>query len=81
MTDSLQHHLQERVKELTALHGTSRLLQNAERPLNSIMTDVLALLPPAWQHSDVAEGRIRCGVSWPCAFRAVPAGLTVQMLG
>jgi signal transduction histidine kinase len=61
MTDSLQHHLQERIKELTALHGASRLLQDAERPIDDVLQDVTALLPPAWQYPEVAEGRIRCG--------------------
>lgn len=61
MNDNVQHRLQERVKELTALHRTARLLQDSERPFNEIMADVVALLPPAWQHSDICEGRIRCG--------------------
>ncbi len=32
MSDSVRHRLQERVKELTALHAVARLLQGAERP-------------------------------------------------
>lgn len=61
MPDSLQSRLQERVKELTALHATARLLQDPERPLEAVIPAVVALLPPAWRHPDVAEGRIRCG--------------------
>ena len=59
MPDSLQHRLQERVKELTALHNTARLLQDAAADLDLIMPAVAALLPPAWQYPDVAEGRVR----------------------
>jgi len=51
----------ERVKELTALHRTARLLQDGERPLDVVMTEVVALLPAAWQHTACAEGRIVCG--------------------
>lgn len=61
MPESLQHRLQERVKELTALHRTARLLQDTTSPLDEVMPQVVALLPPAWMHSEVAAGRIRCG--------------------
>jgi DNA-binding CsgD family transcriptional regulator len=61
MSDSLQHRLQERVKELTALHGTARLLQDTTSPLDDVAPAVAALLPPAWMHPDIAESRIRCG--------------------
>jgi signal transduction histidine kinase len=61
MSDSLQHRLHERVKELTALHRTARLLQDVTSPLDVIVPAVTALLPPAWMHPDVAEGSVRCG--------------------
>jgi signal transduction histidine kinase len=61
MPESLQHRLQERVKELTALHRTARLLQDTTSPLDEVMPQVVALLPPAWMHADVAVGCIRCG--------------------
>lgn len=53
------HKLQERVKELTCLHKTARLLQDDERSMRDVVRDVVALLPAAWQHSDVAAARIR----------------------
>ncbi|MBK8165088.1 MAG: hypothetical protein IPK64_03875 [bacterium] len=61
MPGSLQHRLQERVKELTALHRTARLLQDTSSPLDAVVPAVVALLPPAWMHTDVAVGRVRCG--------------------
>ncbi len=68
MSESLQHHLQERVKELTALHGAARLLQNPERSLDEVMHDVVRLLPPAWQYPTVTGGRISCdGGFWATA--------------
>jgi len=60
MPDSLNHRLQERVKELTALQGAARLLQDPEPPLDEILPSVAALLPVAWQYPEITEGRIRC---------------------
>lgn len=64
MPDLLQdsatlHKLQERVKELTCLHKTARLLQDDERPVRDVVRDVVALLPAAWQYPEVAAARIR----------------------
>lgn len=61
MSDSVQHRLQERVKELTALHRMAHLLQDNQRPLDDVMPAVVALLPPAWQYPEIAEGRIGFG--------------------
>jgi signal transduction histidine kinase len=61
MPVSVQHRLQERVKELTVLHRTARLLHQSERPLPELMTEVVATLPRAWQYPEIAEGRICCG--------------------
>ncbi len=74
MSDSVQHTLQERVKELTALHRTARLLQDNRRPLDAVMPEVVALLPPAWQYPEITEGRIRCGdQAWATpGFRMTP---------
>ena len=59
MNDPTQHKLQERIKELTALHKTARLLQDITRPEPEIMREILALLPPAWQYPDITEACIR----------------------
>ncbi len=74
MTDSLQHRLQERVKELTALHRTARLLQDTSGPVDEVAGAVVALLPGAWMHADVAVGRLRCGTESWCTpgFRETP---------
>jgi len=55
----LLHHLGERVKELTALHGVVRLLQDSRIPLDEVLRQVVLLLPPAWQYPDIAVARIR----------------------
>lgn len=54
----LQHSVGERVKELTALHRTARVLQDDSRPPEALISDVLALLPPAWQYPEITEARI-----------------------
>jgi PAS domain S-box-containing protein len=58
---ALTHDLGERIKELTALHRTARLLQE-DRPFNEeLLSTLAALLPPAWQHPAVCEARISYG--------------------
>ncbi|MGD1047342.1 MAG: sensor histidine kinase [Candidatus Krumholzibacteriaceae bacterium] len=59
MTDDLLHKLTERVKELTALHGTARILQDQTKPARDVMSEVAAIIPPAWQYPEVTAARIR----------------------
>lgn len=55
----LLHHLRERVKELTALHGTVHVLQDSTKPLEEIFGEIVTLIPPAWQYPDVSAARIQ----------------------
>jgi signal transduction histidine kinase len=55
----LLHHLRERVKELTALHGTVRVLQDGTKSLEEIFGEIVTLIPPAWQYPDVSAARIQ----------------------
>ncbi len=65
MLDPTRHSLQERVKELTALHRAARLLQDSERPHGAVMAELAALLPLAWQYPEAAAARITLGgESW-----------------
>lgn len=59
MMEDVPHKLQERVKELTALHATARILQGSTRPAGEVMQDVVALLPRAWQYPEVTSARVR----------------------
>ncbi len=52
------HDLEERVKELTALHSTARLLQDDHRPAAELLSAVVALVPPAWQYPEITCARI-----------------------
>lgn len=54
----LLHRVGERVKELTALHRTARTLQDDRRSPGDLISDVLCLLPPAWQYPEITGARI-----------------------
>ena len=60
MQQRLVHDLGERVKELTALHATSRLLNEPGTP-GELLARIVTLLPPAWQYPDIAGARIATG--------------------
>ncbi len=57
----LLHALQDRAKELTALHQTARVLQDDHRSVQEVLGSVIALLPPAWQYPESALGT---GMLW-----------------
>jgi Signal transduction histidine kinase len=54
----LRHLFGERVKELTALHRTVRLLHDSPKPIEEVLTQMVALLPPAWQYPEITLARI-----------------------
>ena len=58
LSESLLHNLQERIKELTAMHGTARILQNHAQSDTELLTAILRILPPAWQYPDITGARI-----------------------
>ncbi|HEV8392633.1 MAG TPA: sigma 54-interacting transcriptional regulator [Vicinamibacterales bacterium] len=53
--------LGERVKELTALHHTARLLEDAQLGVAELLQRIAALLPPAFQFPEVTEALVRYG--------------------
>jgi signal transduction histidine kinase/GAF domain-containing protein/ActR/RegA family two-component response regulator len=53
--------LNERIKELSLVHGFSRVLQ-AERPIDaSLLADLVSLVPAGWRFPEACEARIRWG--------------------
>lgn len=54
----LRHLFGERVKELTALHRAVRLLQDSAKPIEEVLSQIVALLPPAWQYPEITVARI-----------------------
>jgi signal transduction histidine kinase len=57
----LTHALEERVKELVLLHETARRLECAPRVDETLLSDLVGLIPPAWQYPEVCEARIAVG--------------------
>ena len=55
---SVEAALVERVKELTCLHGIARAAVKSEVALPSVLQEIVALLPPAWQYPETAQARI-----------------------
>jgi PAS domain S-box-containing protein len=56
----LVHDLGERVKELTALHLTGRLLNEPGTP-DELLARMVRQLPGAWQYPEIADARITAG--------------------
>jgi formate hydrogenlyase transcriptional activator len=53
--------LGERVKELTALHHTARLLEDEQLGVTELLQRIAALLPPAFQFPEVTQALVRFG--------------------
>lgn len=56
--ETVVHGLNERVKELTALHYTARLLQDDEKPTPMLLQEAVTILLSACQHAESAAVRI-----------------------
>jgi len=59
--ERLLHNLQERIKELTALHKAVRVVQDSAKSSSEVLQDIVGLLPPAWQYPEVTAARIVFG--------------------
>jgi signal transduction histidine kinase len=59
--DRLLWQLQERVKELTALHKASAILQNDRKSIERVLKEFVAMIPAAWQYPEDTAARIRAG--------------------
>ncbi len=53
--------LRERVKELSCLYGIAKVIRRREQPLDEILQEVVALLPPGWQYPEITSARITVG--------------------
>jgi signal transduction histidine kinase len=52
------HYLQERIKELTALHKAVKVMQDSAKSSSEVLQDIVRLLPPAWQYPEMTAARI-----------------------
>jgi len=55
---STQAALLERVKELTCLYGIAQLAARHGKSLDELLSEIVGLLPPAWQYPEIATARI-----------------------
>jgi len=58
---SLARELQERVKKLNCLFGISDIFERSGGSLEKILEEIVELLPPSWEHSEVACSRVLLG--------------------
>ncbi|MES2306629.1 MAG: ATP-binding protein [Gemmatimonadota bacterium] len=75
--------LGERVKELEALHASARLMLNDRLDLQTLLDELAALLPPAFQHSSQVAAAVSYGAlaSATPGFAASPGALVVTFAG
>jgi signal transduction histidine kinase len=59
--DRLVWQLQERVKELTALHRAGAILQNDRRSVENTLREFVKILPAAWQYPRATAARVVAG--------------------
>ena len=52
------HALRERAKELECLYRVDEFLSSVDRSLRDTLQQVVAVLPPAWQHPEICDARI-----------------------
>lgn len=58
MNGEILHKLHERIKELTALHKTARILQTQSLSIREVLTEVVQILPSAWQYPEITAASI-----------------------
>ncbi|MEQ8225741.1 MAG: ATP-binding protein [Candidatus Eremiobacterota bacterium] len=58
MNNNILHDLQERIKELTALHKSATILQDDSKNTEEIMEEIIKILPASWQYPDIAAASI-----------------------
>src|SRR5512137_1131452 len=55
------HALGERVKELRCLYAMSSLVEKHGSSLVKILSDIVEVIPPAWQYPEITCARIKVG--------------------
>lgn len=54
----LERALRERIKELNCLYAITQLAEKHADSMEGFLSDVVTVLPPSWQFSDITEARI-----------------------
>ena len=58
---SLNHNLNERVKELDCLYGISEIVESSADSLEDILRGVVEIIPPSWQYPEITCAKISLG--------------------
>ncbi|MEO5800161.1 MAG: ATP-binding protein [Gemmatimonadales bacterium] len=82
-THRVLHELGERVKELEALHAAARLMLNDRLTLQTLLDELAALLPPAFQYPTHVAAAIQYGAlaSATPDFEVSPGAMLVTFVG
>lgn len=56
--EGILYRMQQRVKELTAVHHAAKILRDDRKPLRDTLQELIALLPEAFQHTHAATARL-----------------------
>ena len=56
--NEILHGLNERVKELSCLYGIDEVMRREDATIEEVLEEVVRLIPPSWQHTDVTGSRI-----------------------
>jgi len=59
--DRVRYLLNERIKELTALYKAGQILQAEDKPVQTILQELVSMLPAGWQYPDIAAAKITLG--------------------
>ena len=54
-----KHDLNERVKELNCLYSISKILEQSDTTLETILQKIINLIPPAWQFPEITCARLK----------------------
>lgn len=58
--DDIINELKERAKELNCLYETQELLNDKNKSSEEILSQIIDLIPAAWQYPDICIARIKC---------------------
>jgi PAS domain S-box-containing protein len=61
--ERIRYLLNERIKELTTLYRAGQILQSKNKPNETILKELVGIIPQGWQYPEVAAARIVIGKS------------------
>jgi len=59
--ERVRYLLKERIKELTTLYRSSQVLQTEEKSIQSLLAEIVKIIPAGWQYTEITAARISLG--------------------